>query len=287
MYLLVYRLGIKRAYRPSCKVLCIGNFTAGGTGKTPTVAFVASCLKTLGVPFVIGCSGYGAPHSEGATVAPEGRLTPSEWGDEPAEFREMLPEIPLIVGRGRVAAAKLAETHFPGSVLLMDDGFQHMPLARDISIILDPATPNRLTFPAGPYREPQSAGRRRADLVIPSSTFSLQFSPLRFANEQGEFIQPPSKARIITAIGRPDKFRIAVESSGVTIDEFVALPDHDPMIVDLGGNGKEFPWIVTQKDWVKLRDVGNTSSSSIIVALRVATIEPADEFQKWLKMKLG
>ncbi len=287
IYLLGYRFGLKKAYRTNCKVLCIGNFTAGGTGKTPTVVFVANCLSELGIPFVIGCSGFGAPHSVGATIAPIGSLSAADWGDEPAEIRELLPDVPLIVGRARVTAAKLSAESFPASVLLMDDGFQHMPLHRDISIILDPPMQNRLTFPAGPYREPRQSGAKRADLVIPSPDFSQLFSTLTFSTPHGEVVQSPTKARIITAIGRPDKFREDLEAAGVSIVEFIPLPDHDKLEIDLAKKDIDLPWIVTRKDWVKLRGKCNLDRVKIVIADRTASIEPADQFKKWLKIELG
>lgn len=287
IYLWIYELGLKKPYKASCQVICIGNFSAGGTGKTPTVVFLANCLRDLGIPFVIGCSGYGAPHSVGASVAPDGILSATEWGDEPSELRELLPKAPMIVGRARVVAAKLCEEHFPGTVLLMDDGFQHMPISKGISIILDPKTHNSFTFPAGPYREPRKSGVKRADLVIPCAQFTHTFSGLSFCAPDGSPILAPTSARVITAIGRPDKFRLAIETAGVTVTEFIALPDHDKLEVNLAEREGGLPWIVTRKDWVKLRLHCDLATVKIIIADRTATIEPVDEFKKWLKIKLG
>jgi tetraacyldisaccharide 4'-kinase len=286
-YLTLYRTGLKKAYRPSCRVICIGNFTAGGTGKTPTSVFVAHCLEEMAIPFVIGCSGYGAPHSVGATVAPKGMLDAREWGDEPAELRELLPDVPMIVGRARVTSAKLCEEQFPGSILLMDDGFQHMPLARDISIILDPPLAHGFTFPAGPYREPRATGRKRADLVIPSEQYTQAFSNLSFSAPFGSVISAPSKARVVTAIGRPNHFRMALERAGVEVIDFIELPDHDKMDIDLASRETDLPWVITRKDWVKLKSHCNVSEVEIIIADRTVTLEPVDEFKKWLKIRLG
>ncbi|MEI8281687.1 MAG: tetraacyldisaccharide 4'-kinase [Armatimonadota bacterium] len=287
IYLLVYGLKLKRPYKAKNRVICIGNFTAGGTGKTPTTIFVAQCLREIGLQFVIGCSGYGAPHSVGASVAPAGALDASEWGDEPAELRNSLPDVQLIVGRARVEAAKLCDEQFPGYILLMDDGFQHMPIFRDLSIILDPDMPNRMTFPAGPYREPRSAGMKRADLFIPNGEFSQSFSNLTFSTPEGEIVPVVTKARVLTAIGRPDKFRHGLEKAGITILEFIALPDHDKIEVDFSTMDAEFPWIVTRKDWVKIRSHSSKSQITFVIAERTATIEPAEEFKKWLTIKLG
>lgn len=286
IYLLVYRLGFKKAMKPHRRILCIGNLVAGGTGKTPTVVFVANCLKLLGYQVVIGCSGYGAPHAENATLAPPGPLEAPEWGDEPTEIRELLPDVPMVVGRARVIAATICAQHFPDAVLLMDDGFQHMPLAKDVSVILDPVTPNAFTFPAGPYRESRASGRRRADLVIPSDRFQFKFSNIQFLSVDGSVVETPGLARVLTAVGRPDQVKANLAASGVEIKEFIALPDHDPLDFDLGEKPQDMPWIVTRKDWVKLRK-RCSKPENVVIAERKASIEPSEEFEKWLKIKLG
>jgi tetraacyldisaccharide 4'-kinase len=287
LYLLIYRLGFKKAKKPHQKIVVVGNLVAGGTGKTPTVVFVAKCLLDLGHEVVIGCSGYGSPRAEGATLAPPGPLTPDEWGDEPTEIREMLPELPMIVGRGRVKAAEVCAQSHPNAILLMDDGFQHMPLAKDLSIILDPFTPNSFTFPAGPYRESRRTGRKRADLVIPSSKFQFTFSSLSFVTPKGDTVDSPQKANIVTAIGRPDNFRRNLEEAGISIQEFEVHPDHDKLDIDLSQRSQEIPWVVTQKDWVKLRTKSGSKEANVLIARRSATVEPVAEFKKWLTIKLG
>lgn len=287
LYLLIYRLGLKRAQKPHAKIVVVGNLVAGGTGKTPTVVFVANCLIDLGYKVVIGCSGYGSPRAEGATLTPAGPLTPEEWGDEPTEIRDRLPHIPMIVGRGRVKAAEVCAENHPNAILLMDDGFQHMPLAKDLSIILDPATPNGFTFPAGPYRESRGTGSKRADLVIPSSEFQFRFSPLTFVTPDGKPTKAPTTANVITAIGRPDNFRRNLEEAGISIQEFEAYPDHDKLDIDLSQRSQGIPWVVTQKDWVKLRTKPSSEKANVLIARRSATIEPVAEFKKWLTIKLG
>jgi len=91
-YLLIYRLGLKKPSEPHRPVLCIGNLVAGGSGKSPVTLYVAELLTAAGRKVVLGCSGYGAPHSEGATWAPDGPLDAREWGDEPAMFRALAPK---------------------------------------------------------------------------------------------------------------------------------------------------------------------------------------------------
>jgi len=158
-YEATYRWGLKRPSAPHHPVVCVGNLTVGGTGKTPTTRYLAELLLGMGREVVASCSGYGSAAAEAAQVAPMGPLSAHTWGDEAALLRYSLPEVPLIVGRRRVLAAELCHQHYPRAVLLMDDGFQHLPLAKDVAIVLDPPRRNRLCLPAGPYREPRLGGR--------------------------------------------------------------------------------------------------------------------------------
>ena len=278
LYLLTYRLGFKNAAQPHPRILCVGNLVAGGSGKTPVTVHLAKLLAEAGQPVVIGCSGYGSPRSEAATLAPSGELNAAEWGDEPAEFRAELPNIPIIVGRRRVLAAQICHEHFPDAVLLMDDGFQHLPLKKSLTIVLDPlVVTNSFCFPAGPYREPRS-NRKRADLVLPNSEFSLEYSKLQFS-------EPVSgEVNALCAIGRPDLFRASLEAAGLRIECWRPLPDHDPLADEnLMDCDNDLPWIVTKKDAVKLKDSGK----KVIVARREVTIEPATKFKSWIMGRLS
>jgi tetraacyldisaccharide 4'-kinase len=284
-YQLAYRLGFKKPYTSSVRVVCIGNFVAGGTGKTPVVIHIAKVLKSLGHTVVLGCSGYGSPRAEGATIAPEGELDPTEWGDEPAELRLALPGVPMVVGRRRVLAAQLVEKEFPTAVLLMDDGLQHMPLAKTVSIALDPPNRNQRTFPAGPYREPGQSGDKRVDVVLPGSAFWVVFSGLSFVRN-GETVVAPEKANVLTAIGQPEKFVDGLEAEGIQIDTRKFEPDHAPLKISTLGLDPSACYIVTQKDWVKLRPQCEVDRFDFVVATRSATVEPTEAFAIWLKMRV-
>ena len=202
-YLGVYRLGLKRAKEPHRPVVCVGNLVSGGSGKTPATLHVAQVLADLGHSVVLSASGYGSPGSEAATLIPEGPLDPSEWGDEPALYRELLPAVPIIVGRRRVLAAEICAREFPDAVLLMDDGFQHLPLRKHLSMILDSPEPeNRMCLPAGPYREPRW-NRRRADLVLPGQ-FRMEEQSIRIDRRlSGQAVALPSAASFLCALGQP------------------------------------------------------------------------------------
>jgi tetraacyldisaccharide 4'-kinase len=285
-YRWIYRMGIKKAARPMSPIVCIGNLTVGGSGKTPTTLFVADLLFELGYMPVISCSGYGSPKSEAASVAPGGKLDPKVWGDEPAMMRWLRPGVNLVVGRRRVLAAKLVQQNFPGSVLLMDDGFQHLPLAKDLTVILDPANPaNPHCLPAGPYREPRS-NRKIADLAIPNG--------FRIVEEPGGFVDPAGnpirieQCTVLCAIGRPEGLLRSLQERNIAILDQRLLPDHDSLGGGtlLAGTREDVPIVVTAKDWVKLRERPDVNTRTFAIAQHAIRIEPVDEFRDWLQKKL-
>lgn len=289
-YLGLYQLGIKQPIQPHPNIICIGNLQAGGLGKTPVTIAVAQLLVSRGHEVVIGCSGYGSPKSEAATLAPDGPLDPHEWGDEPAMIRWLLPDIPLVVGRRRVLAAELVNRQFPNAILLMDDGFQHLPLKKSLNIILDPLDPpNRHCLPAGPYREPRQ-NRDRADLALPGE-FSIQTQPLSFANPDGESTEVQSDYQILTAIGNPRIFQSSVENHlhPFRCRHAELRPDHDPLST---GNlwakfDSELPILVTAKDWVKLRTRSDHRQYRVLVVRHSVRIEPEKAFGDWLEKRLN
>ena len=286
-YLGLYRLGIKEPKAPHVPVVCIGNLTVGGSGKTPLTIHVAELLMQSGYQVAISCSGYGSPASAAAQLAPDGPLSARQWGDETAVIRWAIPEVPLIVGRRRVLAAQVCAEMFPGAVLVLDDGFQHLPLRKHVSIVIDPPTPNHLCLPAGPYREPVR-NRKRADLVLPGR-MELVGEITGFANAHtGKRVGTPSAAWVVCALGRPAAFLESLERSGVRVLNALLMPDHDPL---LAGNlfdsiPEREAVVVTAKDWVKLREREDLGSRRIVVAEYKAWVEPGIDFALWLKGKL-
>lgn len=282
-YLGIYRLGLKKAQKPHSPILCIGNLVSGGSGKTPVTLHITSLLDR---EVVVSCSGYGSPASEAARVAPEGPLSAAEWGDEAALFRWLKPDLPLIVGRRRVLAAQLCHEHFPSAVLLMDDGFQHLPLAKDLTIILDPETPpNKRCLPAGPYREPRG-NRRRADLVLPGE--------FRIVEEEPAIVDPEGQARtvgectLLCALAQPQKVVESLLRIGVEVRDRRLLPDHDTLRGGtlLASLPTDRPVVVTAKDWVKLRERPDVGERDFLILKHAVRIEPQDRFAAWLKQRL-
>lgn len=288
-YRALYDLGIKRAYRAAIPVVCVGNLTVGGSGKTPTTLHVADVVRGFGREAIVGASGYGSPRAEGATLAPPGPLDPREWGDEPAEMRLLRPDLPLVVGRRRALAARLAgEAHSEG-VLVMDDGFQHLPVHRDVTVLLDSGGSNGQALPGGPYREPRSS-LKRADLVIQeeSGVFRLKFASGPVVSPEGKAI-PFEEAGIVTAIARPERLRATVKAiGGFEIGRVVTRPDHDPLDAPdlLAAFAPGSLILTTAKDWVKLSLRPDAGQYRFGIVRRDARIEPRAEFAAWLKERI-
>ncbi|MEZ5163912.1 MAG: tetraacyldisaccharide 4'-kinase [Fimbriimonadaceae bacterium] len=285
-YTMVYRLGIEKGSASAQTNCSDRQLAAGGSGKTPFTVWVVEQLQAMGFQVVVGASGYGSPRSESATLAPDGELDPKVWGDEPALLRLRSPKTPLIVGRDRVRAAEICAEKFPGSVLVMDDGFQHLRLKPDISIIIEPRGENDFCFPAGPYREPRALGYPRADRVLRHFEDLNLLGPTVVDAERGESIEK-GKVDLITAIGDPNRLIMMLQGAGYDVAESKILTDHDPLDAPnlLAKLGRERYLVVTSKDFVKLRSHPEASGRKIAVADYQLRPKDETEFIDWLVKK--
>src|SRR5579859_6625165 len=170
-----YRRGWLATRRLNRPVVSVGNLSVGGTGKTPFVAFLAERLLAHGLKPGILTRGYGRRNGAdliaidpGSGRAPD----PREVGDEPALLARKLPQVPIIVCADRYRGGRLAEDKFKVDVHILDDGFQHFALARDVDIVLLDVTQqlsDRELLPAGRLREPLSALTRAQCVVLTRS----------------------------------------------------------------------------------------------------------------------
>ena len=238
-------------------------------------------------------SAYGSPAAAGVSVVmPDDPLDPSTHGDEPAEFRASHPSVPLILGRDRVAAAEAAVAR-NFACLFLDDGFQHLPLARTADLIIwNESLANKRLLPAGPMREPL-AGIRRASAIVtytdrPNGWEGLTFGAFR---ESVGFRDIASGATfplewisgrevdVLCAIARPEQFGETVVKLGGTVRTARIFPDHDA----LGGiEFGELPTIVTEKDATKL-----TAPAGRVYALAMrARFMDEEAVSAWLMKQL-
>jgi tetraacyldisaccharide 4'-kinase len=168
---LSYRRGWREKRRLSRPVVSVGNLSVGGTGKTPLVQELALILLQNGLKPSILTRGYGRRSTEELILLEPGvarSSDPRQVGDEPALLARALPSVPIAVSSDRFAAGRAAEERFNVDVHILDDGFQHLALERDLDIVAVDATQElsaNALLPAGRLREPPSA-LRRANIVV-------------------------------------------------------------------------------------------------------------------------
>ncbi|HEX5082547.1 MAG TPA: tetraacyldisaccharide 4'-kinase [Blastocatellia bacterium] len=230
-------------------VISVGNMTVGGSGKTPCVAFLARFLRDEGCEVAILSRGY-KRESRGLVEVANGReilCGPAESGDEPYLLANLCPGARVVVDRDRYAAGKWLEERAPVSVFILDDGYQHMRLARDLNLLLiDASEPldQAKMIPFGRLREPITA-MRRADAVIvtrsdqPFDRHALEHAVGRFARggapvfyahhkmtelirlDCGGAVSPAGFARkriaAMSGVARPDRFIADLEGLGMEI----------------------------------------------------------------------
>ena len=222
--------------RVGAPVICVGNLTAGGAGKTPTVAALAQRLAARGVAAHVVSRGHGGS-LEGPLQVEEARHTAAQVGDEPLLLSAFAP---VWIGRDRAAAARAAVAA-GAQAIVMDDGFQNPGLAKDLSVIVVDAGfgfGNGRVIPAGPLREPVGDGLSRADLVLAVGAAEAR---ARFA-EDWPAARPLALGEIVplatgmdwrgqrvvafAGIGRPGKFFATLAAEGAEIVAAHGFSDH-------------------------------------------------------------
>lgn len=258
--------------RARVPVICVGNFTVGGTGKTPTALAVAAMLADAGErPFFL-TRGHG-----GRIAGPEAidlvRHGHVDVGDEPLLLARAAP---TIVSRDRPAGAAIAAEMGAG-VVVMDDGFQNPSLTKDCSLVLvDGRTGimNGLCLPAGPLRAPIAAQWPHVDALVVMGEGAAGEALAGVAHARGTPVlrarlepAPDSSGRFrgarllaFAGIGRPEKFFETLRASGAEVVATKAFPDHhrysDSEIADLRARAtaQGLTLVTTEKDAVRLRD---------------------------------
>jgi tetraacyldisaccharide 4'-kinase len=272
----LYTSGWRTVHRAGVPVVSVGNLTAGGTGKTPCVEYVAGFYRRRERRVAVLSRGYGAA---------AGR------NDEALVLEENLPDVPHLQGADRVTLAHTAVEELESEVLVLDDGFQHRRLARDLDLVLIDATEPwgyGYLLPRGLLREPRSSLRRaglilltRCDQAGIERVEALRREVRRYApavpiveTRHGP-VELVNSSRAVApldglhgrpvaafcGIGNPEAFRRTLVDLGADVRAFRAYPDHHPYdradveslrswLRDLPAEGLA---ITTQKDLVKLR----------------------------------
>jgi tetraacyldisaccharide 4'-kinase len=225
-----YKAAHAKPYRSREKVICVGNLTAGGTGKTPVAIAIAKAVFARGLrPFFL-TRGYGGAADSAKLVDPEADNAASV-GDEALLLAAVTP---AVVSRQRATGAMLAERS-GADVIVMDDGHQNFSLAKDLSLVVIDAEQgfgNDRLIPAGPLREPVKKGLNRADAVIVLGeaemilpNFSKPVLRARLVSPDGDWVRG-RRVVAFAGIGRPEKFFRTLRQAGADVVATTGFADH-------------------------------------------------------------
>jgi tetraacyldisaccharide 4'-kinase len=254
----LYKTGILKSYNLPCRVISIGNITMGGTGKTPTVIYLAQLFKGKGLKTAVLSRGYKGKSSEKIAVVSDGErilLSPEDAGDEPFLLSKALPGVPIIIGRDRVHSGRYAIERFSPEIVLLDDGFHHLKLRRDADILLIDlyyGFGNGHLLPRGVLREPLIHLNRahlflltkradsKDDQVIKNKIISFKpDAQIFFASYEIKYVTPlgegkeidrnhlkEKKVLALSGIANPHYFSYLLRQEGMSVIEEWRLPDH-------------------------------------------------------------
>jgi tetraacyldisaccharide 4'-kinase len=305
-----------RQRRLTKTVVSVGNLRVGGTGKTPAVAHLCELLLSHGERPSILTRGYGRTRpSDAVTVVSNGKEIVADLGsagDEPLMLARLLPSVPVLVGTDRFECGRRAERDFDVTVHVLDDGFQHLTLARDVDLLLvDEQDLNDRVLPAGRLREPlTNASAAHALLVTADDAGSVMhiahslgvavaFHVLRAIHTPRwlgrETVAHAIGDRVLAfaGIARPERFFSDLAASGRSVVEKMTFADHHPFtqqdvdsIVERA-RALQTPYAVTtEKDAVRLEGLDFKGLPVQTIPLSV-TIEPALQFHQWLFDRLS
>lgn len=310
---LFYRVGVFRTMKLPRRVISVGNITVGGTGKTPMVLELASHFQKRGNQVAVLSRGYGR-EGDGATyrlVSDGQRIleSPERAGDEAYFIARELPGIIVAVAKDRFRAGLRLLEKYKIDLFILDDGYQHLRLYRDLNILLlksDRPFGNGFLLPRGTLREPPS-GMNRANLIlvtgkksgieIPSGPVQPKypegipvcrvfFRGASFRNmTSGEEVKAETlsgkKCLLVSGIADPASFKKLVESQGIAVERELVFPDHHKYLPDdldavenIARYRKVDVVITTDKDAVKWKSFNGNDVPVLVLKLSLSPIDP-------------
>jgi tetraacyldisaccharide 4'-kinase len=290
-------------YRLPRPVISVGNITLGGSGKTPLVIFVARVLEKLGYTPAVLTRGYRRSRPRETNIVAPGETIPdaaAALGDEPALIQRHVPSAWLGVSKNRLEAGKRIAERDPEVVFLLDDGFQHRKLHRDLDIVVvDTSQPlkfNRI-FPSGTLREPLS-GLHRCDMIVFLGSQDgvnqdkagltpqdlIPETAIFYCNQRIQALVPfslwklnspdrgkevdatavPQSAYLVCAVGNPERFQRDIRRMGIGGPGGSFFPDHH---------------VLRQKDWQNCADRARRKGAETIITTEkdaIKIVEPPD-----------
>ena len=313
---ILYRTGVLKIRKLPVRVISVGGLAVGGTGKTPTAIMIARRLQTANHRAAILSRGYKGRSSKPVNVVSDGErvlLGPKEAGDEACLMAQFLPGIPVLTGSNRYITGRYAIDKLGAEVLVLDDGFQHLRLARDLNLLLlDAAGPwgNGRLLPAGPLREPPRAANRADAFLLTGAdavdqelktglamafpgrpVFFARRRPYRLRNlTSGEnYSLDILKNQRVTAfcgLARPQGFIDSIISLGARVEHVVRWPDHfypraqdvEEITIQAQRLGIGLA-VTTAKDAVKLGGRSFRSLQILVLEIEMELCEDQDGFQ--------
>lgn len=306
-------------------VISVGNLTVGGTGKTPLVVHIAGILLRQGRIPAILTRGYGREKPGRAHVVSPMETIPAPalvLGDEPALIRRRIPSIWMGVSKDRYVAGAAIARRQSGAVFLLDDGFQHRKLWRDLDIVVvDGARPLRShrLFPLGALREPLTGLRRCHVIVINEGVANpaperleaelaalhpgarifhctqsvehlIPFESWKDNRVYGNLPEPVNSAFLVAAIGAPERFRDSIARLGIAVRGVKFYRDHARLsrsdwqeCIGEARRAKAEAIVVTEKDAVK---VNAPPDFPLLVAVQTTGMRRPEEFEALLKERI-
>jgi tetraacyldisaccharide 4'-kinase len=278
----VYDVGLRPRAKLDARVISVGNLAVGGSAKTPVAGFLARELRARGRKVALLSRGVGGRRAREVNVVSDGErvlATPADVGDEPCLLAASAPGVPVLAGVKRTALGLRAIAAFGAEILVMDDGFQHHPLARDLDLVcLDSrlGLGNGHVLPRGPLREsvaalsrasalvwtraapqdPPPPGRERLPAGLPQ--FRVAVAKLGLRPAGGGERAPLEKLRgarvgLLAAIARPDRLARDLAELGAEICARRVFADHHGYRpADLAGLDPGLLWVTTAKDAIKI-----------------------------------
>jgi tetraacyldisaccharide 4'-kinase len=289
----LYNSGMFRRHKVTIPVISVGNLVLGGSGKTPTVQHLAKLLSANGYHPAIISRGHGGKAGQAVNIVSDGKnifLTSLLAGDEPYMLAKALPGIPVLTGTRRILPCRRAIEKFSSDVIILDDGFQHLGVQRDIDIVLFDGSAlagNSRVFPGGPLREPISALHRCHAFLLTGQTNKNQERMRKFSEllqqkfpDRPVFMSSIKSFRLQRAdgtiakehithkhfafcgIANPFRFEKSLIELDIQLTDFQIFKDHahysQTMVANICQKAIDSGatrLVTTEKDFVKLRSL--------------------------------
>ncbi len=251
----LYDIKLFKTTKLPCKIISIGNITIGGTGKTPTVIAIAKFLQQQNKTVAVLSRGYGR-ESTGTQLVTDGKTILTDWkisGDEPMLMAKRFSGIPIVVDENRIRGGKYLINKFNPEIIILDDGFQHRKIYRDIDIVLVNSNMSKFknrVIGFRNFREPWGSLKRvhlllltKGDIVTPSNKLMARLNTVDFPLFKANIISSSylldnknnklgldyfnrKKALLFSGVGDPESFQKTVQSLNIHILDSINFRDH-------------------------------------------------------------